>query len=74
MTTIDYTNNGTALFFVAIVTPDGAVAHDRLARFGLVDISRALNQEEFPTSNQRFFPTKEKRDAFIVNHNKEASE
>ena len=74
MTTIDFTNKGNALFFVAIITSDGAVAHDRMARFGLLDISRALNQEEFPTSNQRFFPTEEERDAFIANYNKEVSQ
>lgn len=58
-----------ALFHVAIINPTGAVAHDRLARFGLADLAHALNSDEPNEPQQRFFATAEERDAFVAEHN-----
>jgi len=58
-----------ALFYVAIINPTGAVAHDRFARFGLADLAHALNSDKPNEPQQRFFATEEERDAFIAEHN-----
>jgi hypothetical protein len=76
MTTIHYLNNGTALFYEAIIiNPKWAVASGSFARFGLADLAHALNSDK-PNGRlyARFFATAEERDDFIANHNKEASE
>ena len=74
MTTIDHTNDGTALFHVAIIHSTGAHAHDRLARYGLADLAHAMNSEDRAMETQRFFATAEERDEFIVEYNKRLRE
>ena len=74
MTAIHFVNNGTALFHVAIINPTGAVAHDKLARFGLADLARAMNSDEPADEDQRFFATEEERDEFVVEYNKRLRE
>lgn len=74
MTTIDSTNDGTALFHVAIINPTGAVAQDELARFTLADITRVMNSDERAMEGERFFATAEERDDFIVEYNRRLRE
>lgn len=73
MTTIGPSNDGDAQFYVAVINPTGAVAHDRLARFGLADLARAMNSDN-PDKDQRFFATAEERDEFVVEYNKRLRE
>lgn len=74
MTTIDHTNNGNALFHVAIIHSTGAHAHDRLARYDLADLAHAMNSNEPAMESQRFFATAEERDDFIVEYNRRLRE
>ena len=74
MTTITPCNNGTALFFVAIINPDGAVPHGNYARLGLADLADALNSDQPHHHYLRYFATQQERDYFIANHNKEDEE
>ena len=74
MTTIDHTNNGNAQFFVAIINPTGAIAHDRLARYEPADLADAMNSDKPAMESQRFFATARERDQFIANYNKRLRE
>lgn len=67
MTTIDFTTkHGNALFFAAILTDDGAVPADKLARFSLRQLSYAINHG--PSQHERVFATAEERDEFVANY------
>ena len=72
MTTLH--EEGNALFYVAIITSDGAVADDKLTRFTLADMAQAFNSNERQERNQFFFATAEERDDFIEEYNQRVQE